>query len=101
MIDPHSQGGPNIVLFVMDTMRAAETVPADPDLTPNLAALAESGAEYTNAFTTAPRTLPSHVSLFTGTYPSKHGAHAEHTCFDGSLPTIVDAFADAGYDTAG
>jgi len=101
MTEPSSQGGPNIVLFVMDTMRAAETVPADPDLTPNLAALAESGAEYTNAFTTAPWTLPSHVSLFTGTYPSKHGAHAEHTSFDGSLPTIVDAFADSGYDTAG
>ena len=101
MIDPHSQGSPNIVLLVMDTMRAAETVPADPDLTPNLAALADSGAEYTNTFTTAPWTLPSHVSLFTGTYPSKHGAHAEHTYFDGSLSTIVDAFADAGYDTAG
>jgi len=92
---------PNIVLFVMDTMRAAETVPADPELTPNLAALADAGAEYTSAFATAPWTLPSHVSLFTGTYPSKHGAHADHTRFDGSLPTIVDAFADAGYDTAG
>ncbi|MDS0258885.1 sulfatase-like hydrolase/transferase [Haloarcula sp. S1CR25-12] len=92
---------PNIVLFVMDTMRGVETVPADPELTPNLAALAESGTEYTDAFTTAPWTLPAHVSLFTGTYPSKHGAHAEHTKFDGELPTIVDAFADAGYETAG
>lgn len=95
------QERPNIVLFVMDTMRAAEAVPADPGLTPNLAALAESGAEYTSAFTTAPWTLPAHVSLFTGTYPSKHGAHAEHTCFDGSLPTVLDAVADAGYDTVG
>jgi len=92
---------PNIVLFVMDTMRATDSVPADPELTPNLAALAEAGAEYTNALATAPWTLPSHVSMFTGTYPSKHGAHAEHTCFDGSLPTIVEAFADAGYETAG
>ncbi|WP_324662350.1 sulfatase family protein [Haloarcula sediminis] len=95
------QDDPNIVLFVMDTMRATETVPADPDLTPNLAALADAGTEYTSAFATAPWTLPSHVSLFTGTYPSKHGAHAEHTKFDGSFPTLAEAFADAGYDTAG
>ncbi|MBX0285174.1 sulfatase-like hydrolase/transferase [Halomicroarcula sp. F28] len=101
MTDTAARDDPNIVLFVMDTMRAGETVPADPALTPNLAALAESGAEYTSAFATAPWTLPSHVSMFTGTYPSKHGAHADHTYFDGSLPTIVDAFADAGYETAG
>ncbi|PSP83263.1 sulfatase [Halobacteriales archaeon QS_6_64_34] len=101
MTDTSSRDDPNIVLFVMDTMRAGGTVPADPALTPNLAALAASGAEYTNTFATAPWTLPSHVSLFTGTYPSKHGACGDHTYFDGSLPTIVDAFADAGYETAG
>ncbi|MDS0283283.1 sulfatase [Haloarcula onubensis] len=101
MSDTSTHAAPNVVLFVMDTMRAAETVPADPELTPNLAALAESGAEYTSTFTTAPWTLPSHVSMFTGTYPSKHGTHAEHTSFDGAHPTVVDAFADAGYETAG
>ena len=101
MTDTAAPDDPNIVLFVMDTMRAAESVPAAPELTPNLAGMANSGAEYTSAFATAPWTLPSHVSMFTGTYPSRHGAHAEHTYFDGSLPTIVETFADAGYETAG
>jgi len=92
---------PNIVLFVMDTMRGKETVPADPELTPHLAALAQSGTAYDNAFSVAPWTLPSHASLFTGTYPSKHGAHAKHTTLDEGRPTIAEAFADAGYETAG
>ena len=92
---------PNVVLFVMDTMRAGETVPAETALTPNLGALADSGTEYTNAFTTAPWTLPAHASLFTGTYPSKHGAHGEHTCFDEDLATLPAAFAEAGYETVG
>jgi len=92
---------PNVVLFVMDTMRAAETVPADPERTPTLAALAEAGTEYTQAFSTAPWTLPSHASLFTGTYPSKHGAHADHTKLEGDLATLAGAFADAGYVTGG
>jgi len=92
---------PNVVLFVMDTMRAEETVPADPELTPNMAALAETGTAYSNAFASAPWTLPSHASMFTGTYPSKHGAHAKHTMFDADLTTLPEAFADAGYETAG
>jgi len=45
---------PNVVLFVMDTMRADETVPVDPALTPYMTALAETGTAYTNAFATAP-----------------------------------------------
>ncbi len=94
-------GHPNIAIVVMDTARAAETVPADPAVMPTLAALADDGIAYTNAFTSAPWTLPSHASLFTGTYASRHGAHGGHTYLDEGFITLAEALAAAGYHTVG
>ncbi|MEM4780209.1 MAG: sulfatase [Halalkalicoccus sp.] len=85
----------------MDTARAAETVPADPELMPTLADLAEGGTAYTNAFTSAPWTLPSHASLFTGTYASRHGAHGGHTYLDEEWTTLAELLAAEGYETVG
>ncbi len=89
----------NVVVVVWDTVRGAETVPADESLTPALASLAARGTEYSNAFTVAPWTVPAHGSLFTGTYPSRHGAHADSAFLDGRLPTLAEVFRDAGYET--
>ena len=92
---------PNVVVVVMDTARAHETVRSDrrDAALPALDRLAEEGSEYTQAFASAPWTLPSHASLFTGTYPSKHGAHADHKYLDGDLPTLAEAFRASGYET--
>ncbi|MFC6906146.1 sulfatase [Halalkalicoccus tibetensis] len=94
-------GHPNIAVVVMDTARATETVPADPAVTPTLAELAAEGTEYTNAFTSAPWTLPSHASLFTGTYTSRHGAHGGHTHLGEELRTLAEALGTEGYETVG
>ena len=92
---------PNVVVVVMDTARARETVRPDHRETtlPALDGLAEGGTEYTQALASAPWTLPSHASLFTGTYPSKHGAHAGHRRLDDDLPTLAEAFRSDGYET--
>ncbi|MFW5977653.1 MAG: sulfatase [Halohasta sp.] len=104
-IDPHDLGDgddrPNVVLVVMDTARAKETVPAASRLTPTLASLAASGTEFTRAYTSSPWTLPSHVSLFTGLYTAAHGAHGGHTYLDADLETLPAAFRSAGYETVG
>jgi arylsulfatase A-like enzyme len=92
---------PNVVLTVLDTVRARDTVPASPSPMPTLADVAADGTEFTNAFSPAPWTLPSHASLFTGTYPSQHGAHGNHTYLDDSLRTLAEAFSGAGYETVG
>ncbi len=91
----------NVVVVVMDTARARETVRSDHrDVAlPALDRLAAEGTEYTRAFTSAPWTLPSHASLFTGTYSSKHGAHAGHKHLDDDLPTLAEAFRANGYET--
>ncbi|RDI72052.1 sulfatase [Halopelagius longus] len=93
--------GPNVVLAVLDTVRGRDTVPASSSPMPTLAHLAASGTEFANAFSAAPWTLPSHASMFTGTYPSRHGAHGGHTYLGDSLRTLAAAFRDAGYETVG
>jgi len=92
---------PNVVLVVMDTARAKETVPVDPEHTPTLGSLAERGTEFTHAYTSSPWTLPSHVSLFTGLYTAAHGAHGGHTYLDVDHETLPEAFQSAGYETVG
>ena len=103
--DPHDIGDgddpPNVVLVVMDTARAVDTVPADPDVTPTLASLADAGTEFTRAYTSSPWTVPSHVSLFTGLYTAAHGAHGGHTYLDVDHETLPEAFESAGYETVG
>ena len=92
---------PNVVLVVMDTARARDVVRSAHRETrlPAIDRLASEGTEYTNAFASAPWTLPSHAGLFTGTYSSKHGAHAGHKHLDDDLPTLAEAFQSNGYET--
>lgn len=94
---------PNIVLVVMDTARFHEvsTLFRHIDRSSAIHQLTNDGSAYTQAFTTAPWTLPSHASLFTGTYSSKHGAHAGHKRLDGSLTTLAEEFAANDYETVG
>ncbi len=94
---------PNIVLVVMDTARA-EDVPlmdGNSGAVPQLQNIADGGTTFTNAFASAPWTLPSHASLFTGTYASKHGAHAANKRLDRNSATLAETFAASGYDTVG
>ncbi|WP_049898156.1 sulfatase [Halococcus agarilyticus] len=106
---------PNVVLVVMDTARAADVTLGTGDdglagdspdaaiegteTTPTIRSIAEAGTTFSNAWAAAPWTLPSHASLFTGTYPSKHGAHADHKYLDDDLPTLAECFRDGGYET--
>jgi hypothetical protein len=59
---------PNIVIIVLDTLRE--------DHAQDLDRLVDYGfVKYQNAMAPAPWTLPSHVSMLTGLYPSEHGIH--------------------------
>ncbi|MBX6342800.1 MAG: sulfatase, partial [Thermomicrobiaceae bacterium] len=63
--------------------------------------LAQEGVVYEQAISPAGWSLPSHASLFTGLYPSKHGAHDEHHYLAPSVPTLAEELANAGYVTVG
>jgi len=88
----------NVVLVVLDTARKGSI---SPSTMPTLTQLEQVGTTFDNAFTTAPWTLPSHASLFTGTYTATHGAHGGHTYLRPSLHTLAEAFQSSGYETVG
>ncbi|AXR77276.1 sulfatase [Natrarchaeobaculum sulfurireducens] len=88
----------NVVLVVFDTARAKSV---GPETTSTLSELATTGTTFENAFAAAPWTLPSHASLFTGTYPSEHGAHGGHPALEDDLRTLPEAFSNAGFETVG
>jgi len=92
---------PCILLIVADTARA-DRFSANGygrPTTPEIDALGRDGAVYLGARTPSPWTLPAHASLFTGLYPSAHGADAGHLRLDASLPLLARRLRDAGYRT--
>ena len=91
----------NVVLVVLDTARASDAPPVREETMPALADLAAEGTAYEHAYACAPWSLPSHASLFTGAYASRHGAHGDHTYLDASHRTLAESFADSGYETIG
>ena len=107
---PEAQGPPpNVVLFVADTVRAdhLSTYGYDVATSPNLTAFAERATRYTDAHSTAPWTLPSHASMFTGLLPFQHHAHTlttgPGTSFARALhpeaTTLAEVLGAAGYRT--
>lgn len=68
--------GPSILLVTLDTTRADHLsgYGYPKPTSPRLDLLAEDGTRYTRAYAVTSWTLPSHASLFTGKFPSAHGA---------------------------
>jgi arylsulfatase A-like enzyme len=64
-----------IILLSIDTLRSDHITSYGylRDTSPKLAALVEDSVYYTHAYTNGCWTHPSHMSLLTGTLPSRHG----------------------------
>jgi len=93
---------PNVLLLVLDTVRAESlsVYGYDRETTPNLARLAERGIRFDQARATAPWTLPSHASMFTGRWPYEVKV-GEKTPLDATYPTLAEFLAARGYATGG
>ena len=91
----------NVLFVVMDTVRKDRLTPYgyDRPTTPNLESFAEEATVFEEAVAPAPWTLPVHASLFTGMYPSHHGADQENPYLEGAT-TLAETLSAAGYDTA-
>jgi arylsulfatase A-like enzyme len=94
--------GPNVLFITLDTVRASSlSLYGYSRLTsPNLTRFGRQGVVFDNAFTTAPWTLPSHSSMFTGRWPHELSASYDHQ-LDTRYPTLAEYFAGRGYATAG
>jgi arylsulfatase A-like enzyme len=93
---------PHVLIVVLDTTRAdlLSAYGHEARTSPALDVLAREGALYTRAYSTDFWTLPAHASLFTGRYPSEHGATSETNHFPGRVPTLASTLRAAGYRTA-
>ncbi|WP_363464737.1 sulfatase [Halogeometricum borinquense] len=96
-----SESPENVLFVVMDTVRKDRLTPYgyDRPTTPNLESFAEEATVFEQAVAPAPWTLPVHASLFTGMYPSRHGADQENPYLEGAT-TLAQTLSAAGYDTA-
>ncbi|HJU75487.1 MAG TPA: sulfatase-like hydrolase/transferase [Gemmatimonadaceae bacterium] len=93
---------PNVLLVILDTVRRSNMSLygyARPT-TPNLNARASEGAVFDFALSTAPWTLPSHATVFTGVYPDSTTGDWNRS-FDTRHRTLAEAFRDRGYVTGG
>ncbi|WP_134672433.1 sulfatase [Halorussus marinus] len=91
----------NVVFVVMDTVRKSHlsVYGYDEPTTPGLERFADEAAVFEQAVAPAPWTLPVHASLFTGMYPSEHGASQENPYLEGAT-TLAESLSSAGYETA-
>jgi arylsulfatase A-like enzyme len=93
---------PNVLLIVLDTVRAdrLSLYGCERPTTPNLERLSKRGIRFDNARATAPWTLASHASMFTGHWPHDVGAQWM-TPVRGNLPMLAEYIEAHGYATAG
>ena len=99
---PAVMGSPNVLLIVLDTVRAKSLslYGYGRETTPRLARLARSGVKFDQARSSAPWTLPSHATMFTGRWPSELFKYHEQR-LDSSVPTLAGFLGKNGYSTAG
>ena len=112
---PPEAGGKrdSVLLITVNRLRAANlSLYGYPvRTTPRIADFAKQATLYSRAYTVSPWQLPSHASLFTGLYPSEHGAHRQTPDdprpslfyaypLSETFQTLAERASDAGYRTA-
>ncbi|MCP5120656.1 MAG: sulfatase-like hydrolase/transferase, partial [bacterium] len=95
---------PNIVLIVIDTLRAdhLSCYGYERPTSPRLDALAERAVLFESAAAVAPYTRASTASILTGVYPSVHGAITnDQDVISPTVQTLAEALQETGYRTHG
>jgi len=99
---------PNLLLISVDTLRADRLgcYGYDRPTSPNIDRLAAEGVLFENAFSSSPKTTPSHMSILTGLYPRTHnvymwgkdsqGIYTGKTLSE-EIPTLAEILKGFGY----
>ena len=92
---------PRAVLVSLDTVRAdiLGLYGAEGDPSPALDAWAEAAIVFDQAYSTSSWTLPSHVSMLTGFWPTRHGVEGGSRVYPISQPSLAKALRGAGFWT--
>ncbi len=93
---------PDVIVLSVDTLRADHLGAwgYDRDTSPFLDELARGGTRFTDAWSPAPWTLPSHATLLSGLLPPNHGAIEDTVRIGADIPLVQEAFRAHGYLTA-
>lgn len=101
-LPPASANAPNVLLLVLDTVRAKNMslYGYDRETTPHLDRWAEQGVVFDQAMAPAPWTLSSHASMFTGrwTFELNTGWFSP---LNDTYQTLGEVLTARGYNTAG
>ncbi len=92
---------PDVLLVVVDTLRADHlgAYGYGRPTSPHLDALARRGTLFEKAWSAAPWTLPSVMSIITSRYPSSHRVENDGLKLAASIPTLAETMRGAGYAT--
>ena len=103
-VDWSGKGGNdrNLILVSIDTLRADHLgcYGYYKGVSPNIDAFASEGIRFSKAISQSSWTLPSHASLFTGVYPSAHGAVNKQRSIPLSFLMVGEILRNAGYSSA-
>ncbi|MFW5876509.1 MAG: sulfatase [Myxococcota bacterium] len=92
---------PNVVLIVVDTLRADHVgAYGGSTPTPAMDEVARRGVRFEQAFAHAPMTGPSHGSMFTGKLPRQHGLLINGRSLPPANDTMAEILQAKGYRTA-
>ncbi len=95
--DASEERGVRVVLVSLDTLRADRF---DSERMPSLCIAALRGVVWSGAWSATSVTLPSHVSMFSGLHPWRHGVLRNGAVVPDDVPLVAERFRDAGFSTA-
>lgn len=97
----NAQPSTPVILISVDTLRADHVgcYQAARKITPHIDSIARNGTLFSQVSALVPLTLPSHVALFTSTYPFANGVEDNGVPF-ATGTTLATVFRNAGYRTA-
>lgn len=97
---PHE---PSIILISIDALRRDHLglYGYSRDTSPALDNFAKECVVFDRAYAVAPWTLISHLTMFSGLFPSQHGVVDDGMQLSPEIPTLAERLQDRGYFTAG
>ena len=100
---PPARGRPNVILYLVDTLRADALgcYGSARPTSPVADAFAKDAVRYRDAITEAPWTRAAVATLFTGLPPRSHGVNDRADALGARPSTMAELFQRAGYETAG
>jgi arylsulfatase A-like enzyme len=96
-----AEGPRRIIVISLDCLRADHLgcYGYDRNISPFLDSMAAGSTLFTRTTAPANWTLPSHTSLFTGLFPSKHRVVHKQGVLSESIGSLVEPLQDAGFAT--